>query len=78
MSFKVVVCFFLNEWVLIGWGGDWLEMNYYVIKLNERWVYDIFILFVEVKSSKLEDYGIYGVKVMVLVFGMVVLINNNE
>ncbi|EEL46232.1 Peptidase, M23/M37 [Bacillus cereus Rock3-42] len=75
---KVVVRFPLNERVLIGWGGDRLETNYHVIKPNERWAYDILIPPAEVKSSKLEDYGIYGAKVMAPASGTVVSINNDE
>ena len=75
---KVVVRFPLNERALIGWGGDRLETNYHVIKPNERWAYDILIPPAEVKSSKLEDYGIYGAKVMAPASGTVVSINNNE
>ncbi|MBL3820362.1 MULTISPECIES: M23 family metallopeptidase [Bacillus cereus group] len=78
MSPKAVVRFPLNERALIGWGGDWLEMNYHVIKPNERWAYDILIPPAEVKSSKLEDYGIYGAKVRAPASGTVVSINNDE
>ncbi|MGG3975018.1 M23 family metallopeptidase [Bacillus paranthracis] len=75
---KVVVRFPLNERALIGWGGDRLETNYHVIKPNERWAYDILIPPAEVKSSKLDDYGIYGAKVMAPASGTVVSINNDE
>ncbi|MFA1807777.1 M23 family metallopeptidase [Bacillus anthracis] len=75
---KVVVRFPLNKRALIGWGGDRLETNYHVIKPNERWAYDILIPPAEVKSSKLEDYGIYGAKVMAPATGTVVSINNDE
>ena len=75
---KVVVRFPLNERALIGWGGDRLETNYHVIKPNERWAYDILIPPAEVKSSKLEDYGIYGAKVMAPATGTVVSINNEK
>ncbi|MCU5325048.1 M23 family metallopeptidase [Bacillus cereus] len=75
---KVVVRFPLNERALIGWGGDRLETNYHVIKPNERWAYDILIPPAEVKSNKLEDYGIFGAKVMAPAPGTVVSINNNE
>ncbi|HDR7633850.1 MULTISPECIES: M23 family metallopeptidase [Bacillus] len=78
MSPKVVVRFPLNERALIGWGGDKLETNYHVIKPNERWAYDILIPPAEVKSSKLEDYGIYGAKVMAPASGTVVSIKNDE
>nr|MBS9407889.1 M23 family peptidase [Streptococcus oralis] len=64
MNPKAVVRFPLNERALVGWGGDRLETNYHVIKPNERWAYDILIPPAEVKSSKLEGYGIYGAKVM--------------
>ncbi|GAB6497928.1 M24/M37 family peptidase [Bacillus sp. UMTAT18] len=75
---KVVVRFPLNERALIGWGGDRLETNYHVIKPNERWAYDILIPPAEVKSSELDDYGIYGAKVMAPATGTVVSINNDE
>lgn len=78
MSPKAVVRFPLNERALIGWGGDRLETNYHVIKPNERWAYDILIPPAEVKSNKLEDYGVYGAKVMAPASGTVVSINNNE
>ncbi len=78
MSPKIVVRFPLNERALVGWGGDRLEANYHVIKPNERWAYDILIPPAEVKSSKLEDYGIYGAKVMAPATGTVVSINNDE
>lgn len=78
MSPKVVVRFPLNERALVGWGGDRLETNYHVIKPNERWAYDILIPPAEVKSSKLEDYGIYGAKVMALASGTIVSIKNDE
>ncbi|EJR03701.1 M23 family metallopeptidase [Bacillus cereus] len=78
MSPKIVVRFPLNERALVGWGGDRLETNYHVIKPNERWAYDILIPPAEVKSSKLEDYGIYGAKVMAPASGTVVSVNNDE
>ncbi|MGG0289903.1 M23 family metallopeptidase [Bacillus pacificus] len=78
MSPKIVVRFPLNESALVGWGGDRLETNYHVIKPNERWAYDILIPPAEVKSNKLEDYGIFGAKVMAPASGTVVSINNNE
>ncbi len=78
MNPKIVVCFPLNERALVGWGGDRLETNYHVIKPNERWAYDILIPPAEVKSNKLEDYGIFGAKVMAPASGTVVSINNND
>lgn len=78
MSPKIVVRFPLNESALVGWGGDRLETNYHVIKPNERWAYDILIPPAEVKSNELEDYGIFGAKVMAPASGTVVSINNNE
>ncbi|MEI4711594.1 M23 family metallopeptidase [Bacillus cereus] len=78
MSPKAVARFPLNERALIGWGGDRLETNYHVIKPNERWAYDILIPPAQVKSNKLEDYGIFGAKVMAPASGTVVSINNNE
>ncbi|MEV5110521.1 MULTISPECIES: M23 family metallopeptidase [Bacillus] len=78
ISPKIVVRFPLDERALVGWGGDRLETNYHVIKPNERWAYDILIPPAEMKSSKLEDYGIYGAKVMAPASGTVVSIDNHE
>ncbi|MBE7103381.1 M23 family metallopeptidase [Bacillus cereus] len=78
MTPKAVVRFPLNKRALIGWGGDRLETNYHVIKPNERWAYDILIPPAEVKSNKLEDYGIYGADVLAPASGTVVSINNDE
>jgi hypothetical protein len=78
MTPKAVVRFPLNKRALIGWGGDRLETNYHVIKPNERWAYDILISPAEVKSNKLEDYGIYGADVLAPASGTVVSINNDE
>ncbi|HHT7235674.1 MULTISPECIES: M23 family metallopeptidase [Bacillus] len=78
MSPKIVVRFPLNERALVGWGGNQLETNYHVIKPNERWAYDLLIPPAEVKSSNLEDYGIYGAKIMAPASGTVVSINNDE
>ncbi|WP_439875747.1 M23 family metallopeptidase [Bacillus mycoides] len=75
---KVVVRFPLNERALVGWGGDRLETNYHVIKPNERWAFDILIPPAEVKSSNLEDYGIYGAEVLAPASGTVVSINDDE
>ncbi|MES5954526.1 peptidoglycan DD-metalloendopeptidase family protein [Bacillus fungorum] len=78
MSPKVVVRVPLNERALVGWGGDRLETNYHVIKPNERWAYDILIPPAEVKSSKLEEYGIYGTELLGPASGTIVSINNDE
>jgi hypothetical protein len=78
MTPKAVVRFPLNKRALIGWDGDRLETNYHVIKPNERWAYDILIPPAEVKSNKLEDYGIYGADVLAPASGTVVSINNDE
>ncbi|MBJ8050600.1 M23 family metallopeptidase [Bacillus cereus] len=75
---KVVVRFPLNKQALIGWGGDRLEANYHVTKPNERWAYDILIPPAEVKSNKLEDYGIYGADVLAPASGTVVSVKNDE
>ncbi|MGG0726241.1 M23 family metallopeptidase [Bacillus paramycoides] len=78
MTPKVVVRFPLDQRALIGWGGDRLDTNYHVIKPNERWAYDILIPPAEVKSIKLEDYGIYGAEVVAPASGTVVSTQNDE
>ncbi|MDM5188124.1 M23 family metallopeptidase [Bacillus sp. DX4.1] len=68
----------INQPVLVGWGGDRLETNYHAMAPIERWAYDLLIPPAGIKSSKLEDYGIFGVEVVAPASGTVVSVNNVE
>ncbi|PFN06128.1 M23 family metallopeptidase [Bacillus cereus] len=75
---KVTVRLPLNQAVLVGWGGDELDTNYHAWAPNERWAYDLLIPPASIKSSKLEDYGIYGAEVVAPASGTVISIHNDE
>ncbi|PEA81119.1 M23 family metallopeptidase [Bacillus pseudomycoides] len=76
---KAMVRLPLNQAALVGWGGDRIETNYpHVMVPFERWAYDLLVPPAGIKSSKLEDYGIYGAEVITPASGMVVSINNDE
>lgn len=62
----------INQSVLVGWGGDSIKTNYHVMAPNERWAYDLVIPPASIKSSRLEDYGIYGVQVISPVSGTII------
>ncbi|WP_439742101.1 M23 family metallopeptidase [Bacillus pseudomycoides] len=68
----------MNQTALVGWGGNRLETNYHAWAPNQRWAYDFLVPPAGIKSSKLEDYGIYGAEVVAPASGMVVSINNDE
>lgn len=69
----------INQSVLVGWGGNRLETNYnHAMAPNERWAYDLLIPPAGIKSSKLDDYGIFGVEVVAPASGTVVSVNNAE
>lgn len=61
-----------------GWGGDELDTNYHAWAPNERWAYDLLIPPAGIKSSKLEDYGIYGAEVVAPASGTVISLKNDE
>jgi hypothetical protein len=54
------------------WGGDRLEQNYHVIAPDQRWAYDFVVEPYFTSSTKLEDYGCYGVSVVAPISGYVV------
>ncbi|MDZ5608089.1 M23 family metallopeptidase [Bacillus pseudomycoides] len=75
---KVMVRLPLNQAVLVGWGGDQLKTNYHAWAPIERWAYDLLIPPAGIKSSRLEDYGIYGAEIVAPASGTVISINNEE
>jgi len=68
----------LNQTALVGWGGNRLETNYHAWAPNQRWAYDFLVPPAGIKSSKLEDYGIYGAEVVAPASGTVISIKNDE
>jgi len=68
----------LNQTALVGWGGNRLETNYHAWAPNQRWAYDFLVPPAGIKSSKLEDYGIYGAEVVAPASGTVISINTDE
>ena len=78
-SLKATVRFPLNQTALVGWGGNRIETNYpHAVVPSERWAYDLLIPPAGMKSSKLEDYGIYGAEVVAPASGTVISIKNDE
>nr|WP_246369926.1 M23 family metallopeptidase [Saccharibacillus deserti] len=66
------------EPVLVGWGGDRLRTNYHAAAPNERWAYDLLADPAGIGSSRLEDYGIYGRRVLAPAAGTVVEARGDE
>ncbi|PEY32200.1 peptidase M24 [Bacillus cereus] len=75
---KVMVRLPLNQAVLVGWGGEQLKTNYHAWAPNQRWAYDLLIPPAGIKSSRLEDYGIYGAEVVAPASGTVISIRNDK
>ncbi|MBU0927188.1 MAG: M23 family metallopeptidase [Spirochaetes bacterium] len=50
--------------IRVGWGGDTVEENYHVMVPMERWAYDLVADPANVGSRRLEDYGIFGARVV--------------
>lgn len=50
--------------MVVLWGGDDHAHNYHAAYPDQRWAYDLAVLPTLVGSSRLEDYGCYGVPVV--------------
>lgn len=62
-----------NETAVVAWGGDSIKTNgHHVLLPASRWAYDLFVLPAVTQSSRLEDYGTYGVQVVAPVAGTIV------
>lgn len=68
----------IDQPALVGWGGDRLDTNYHAKYPNERWAYDLLAAPAAVNSPRLEDYGIYGVKVVAPASGIIVSARDDE
>ncbi|NGZ76320.1 M23 family metallopeptidase [Saccharibacillus sp. VR-M41] len=66
------------EETVVGWGGDALEGNYHVVAPNERWAYDLLADPAGIGSSRLGDYGIYGMEVFAPAAGTIVEAEDGE
>ena len=62
----------------VAWGGDTSKTNYHVIAPDQRWAYDFLVEPYMSGSSKLEDYGCYGIPVVAPVNGLVVKAHDGE
>ncbi len=60
------------------WGGDTLEVNQHVVVPDQRWAYDLAVAPYLTGSTKLEDYGCYGISVVAPVAGEVVNAHDGE
>lgn len=50
--------------MVVVWGGDRIEHNYHAMDPGQRWAYDLVVEPALHGSSRLEDYGCYGVPVL--------------
>ena len=62
----------------VGWGGDKIETNYHAITADQRWAYDLLVAPYAIGSTKLEDYGCYGIPVLAPSSGIVVKAHDGE
>lgn len=53
------------------WGGEAIEHNYHALYPDQRWAYDLVVEPAGVGSSRLEDYGCYGVPVLAPIGGRI-------
>jgi hypothetical protein len=60
------------------WGGDKLKNNYHVISPDQRWAYDFLVEPYFSSSTKLEDYGCYGVPVIAPTKGIIIAAHDGE
>lgn len=75
---KVTIRLPFHETVRVGWGGDQLQTNYHAIEPNQRWAYDFIAPQKGITSSRLEDYGIFGVEVIAPASGTVISAKDSE
>lgn len=60
------------------WGGDRLSANYHRYVPDQKWAYDLGVEPVMSGSSKLEDYGCYGIPVLAPAAGRVAAARDGE
>ncbi|MBN1876049.1 MAG: peptidoglycan DD-metalloendopeptidase family protein [Anaerolineae bacterium] len=64
--------------MLVGQGGDRLENNNHADVPNQRWAYDFLVYPYYTGSSRLQDYGCYGVTVLAPAAGVVTTAHDGE
>jgi hypothetical protein len=62
----------------VAWGGDSVETNYHAAVPDQRWAYDLLVAPYLTGSSKVEDYGCYGVPVLAPISGLVTIAHDGE
>ena len=62
----------------VAWGGDRLEGNAHASTPDQRWAYDLLIEPALAGSTRLEDYGCFGVPVVAPVSGVVRVAHDGE
>ena len=67
-----------DEPMKVVWGGDAAAGNQHAITSDQRWAYDLVIEPYFTRSTKLEDYGCYGVPVVAPIFGRIIESLDNE
>jgi len=60
------------------WGGDTKDVNQHVVVPDQRWAYDLGVEPYLHGSTKLEDYGCYGIDVLAPIGGEVVSAHDGE
>lgn len=60
------------------WGGDRLARNLHASSPDQRWAYDLVVEPALVRSTRLEDYGCFGVPVVAPVPGVVRVAHDGE
>jgi hypothetical protein len=67
-----------NAPLKVGWGGDEIRTNYHAASPDQRWAYDLLVEPGFMGSSRLEDYGCYGVPVVAPAPGVVTVAHDGE
>jgi hypothetical protein len=62
----------------VAWGGDRLKNNYHVVAPDQRWAYDLLVEPYVNGSTRVEDYGCYGVTIVAPADGTVVIAHDGE
>jgi hypothetical protein len=62
----------------VAWGGDTLAVNQHVVVPDQRWAYDFLVAPYLTGSSKLTDYGCYGIPVVAPAAGTVTVAHDGE
>lgn len=64
--------------VIVGWGGDSVDVNYHAAHPDQRWAYDLLVEPAGHGSASLDDYGCYGLPVLAPADGRIVITHDGE